>query len=88
MAEKDDYLVDILVDLGFVSPEKVAELRHEAESAQVGVVDLMLAIQQVIGRTYEPMPLYVLGALMYFAINYSLSLASRQLEARFVYVRE
>jgi general secretion pathway protein E/type IV pilus assembly protein PilB len=43
VAEKDDYLVDILVDLGFVSPEKVAELRHEAESAQVGVVDLMLA---------------------------------------------
>ena len=33
----------------------------------------MLAIQQVIGRTYEPMPLYVLGALIYFAINYSLS---------------
>ena len=29
----------------------------------LGIVDLMLAIQQVIGRTYEPMPLYVLGAL-------------------------
>ena len=43
MAEKDDYLVDILVDLGFVSPDKVAELRREAESAEVGVVDLMLA---------------------------------------------
>ena len=28
----------------------------------VGIVDLMLAIQQVIGRTYEPMPLYILGA--------------------------
>ena len=33
----------------------------------VGIVDLMLAIQQVIGRTYEPMPLYILGALIYFA---------------------
>ena len=54
----------------------------------VGIVDLMLAIQQVIGRTYVPMPMYVLGALMYFAINYSLSLTSRQLEARFAYVRE
>ena len=43
MAEKDDYLVDILVDLGFVSPEKVAELRREAESSGVGIVDLMLA---------------------------------------------
>jgi len=38
----------------------------------VGIVDLMLAIQQVIGRTYEPMPLYILGALIYFAINYGL----------------
>ena len=43
MAEKDDYLVDILVDLGFVSPEKVAELRREATEAGVGVVDLMVA---------------------------------------------
>jgi general secretion pathway protein E/type IV pilus assembly protein PilB len=43
VAEKDDYLVDILVDLGFVSPDKVAELRPEAESAGVGLVDLMLA---------------------------------------------
>ena len=43
MAEKDDYLVDILTDLGFVSPEKVAELRPEAQAAGVGLVDLMLA---------------------------------------------
>ena len=43
MAEKDDYLVDILVDLGFVSPEKVAELKREAAEAGVGVVDLMVA---------------------------------------------
>ncbi|HLH55817.1 MAG TPA: ATPase, T2SS/T4P/T4SS family [Verrucomicrobiae bacterium] len=43
MAEKDDYLIDILVDLGYVSPDKVAELRQEAQSAGVGVVDLMLA---------------------------------------------
>ena len=54
----------------------------------VGIVDLMLAIQQVIGRIYEPMPLYVLGALIYFAINYSLSSLSRRLERRFAYVRE
>ena len=46
------------------------------------------AIQQVIGRTYIPMPLYVLGALIYFVINYSLSSASRRLEARFAYIRE
>ena len=56
--------------------------------ALVGIVDLMLSIQQVIGRTFKPMPLYVLGALMYFAINYTLSQISRRLEARFAYVRE
>jgi general secretion pathway protein E/type IV pilus assembly protein PilB len=43
VAEKDDYLIDILVDLGFVTPDKVAELRSEAQSAGVGLVDLMLA---------------------------------------------
>lgn len=48
----------------------------------IGVVDLMLAIQQVIGRTYQTLPLYVLGAAIYFAINYSLSAASRWLERR------
>jgi len=43
VAEKDDYLVDILVDLGFVTPEKVTEIRPEAQAAGVGLVDLMLA---------------------------------------------
>ncbi len=43
MAEKDDYLIDILVDLGFVTPDKVAELRPEAQESGVGLVDLMLA---------------------------------------------
>lgn len=54
----------------------------------LGVVDLMQAINQVIGRTYEPMPLYILGALMYFSINYSLSSASRMLERRYAYIKE
>ena len=54
----------------------------------VGIVDLMLSIQQVIGRTFRPMPMYLLGALIYFLINYALSFTSRMLEARFAYVRE
>lgn len=54
----------------------------------LGIVDLMLAIQQVIGRTYEPMPFYILGALIYLVINYALSSASRRLEAHFAYVRD
>ncbi len=43
MAEKDDYLVDILTDLGFVTADQVSTLRAEATSAGVGIVDLMLA---------------------------------------------
>jgi type IV pilus assembly protein PilB len=43
VAEKDDYLVDILVDLGFVTADQVSSLRSEAQSAGVGVVDLMQA---------------------------------------------
>ncbi len=66
----------------------VATVQGSALVSLVGIVDLMLAIQQVIGRTFKPMPMYVLGALIYFAINYALSLTSRMLEARFAYVRE
>ncbi len=43
MAEKDDYLVDILVDLGFLNGDQVTKLRDEAASAGVGVVDLAVA---------------------------------------------
>ena len=54
----------------------------------LGVSDLMHSIQQVIGRTYDALPLYVLGALFYFVINYTLSMLSRQLELRYSYIRE
>jgi polar amino acid transport system permease protein len=54
----------------------------------VGVIELMMSMKQVIGRVYEPMPIYIVGALIYFAINYSLSSLSRQLEGRYAYIRE
>jgi polar amino acid transport system permease protein len=54
----------------------------------VGIVDLMQAIQQVIGRTYQPMPLYILGAVVYLAINYALSSLSRGLESRMAHIRD
>jgi polar amino acid transport system permease protein len=54
----------------------------------LGIVELTLGIQQVIGRTFEPMPLYILGIMIYFAINFTLSTTSRRLEARFAYIRE
>ena len=66
----------------------VATVQGSALVSLVGIVDLMLSIQQVIGRTFKPMPMYVWGALIYFVINYALSLTSRILESRFAYVRE
>ena len=43
MAEKDDYLADVLVDLGLAQADQVAKAREEARSSGVGVVDLLLA---------------------------------------------
>jgi type IV pilus assembly protein PilB len=43
VAEKDDYLLDLLVDLGFTSNEVVAKARDEANAAGVGVVDYLVA---------------------------------------------
>ena len=40
----------------------VDTVKGSALVSLVGIVDLMLAIQQVIGRTYVPLPMYVLGA--------------------------
>ena len=66
----------------------VDTVKGSALVSLVGIVDLMLSVQQVIGRTFRPMPLYILGALIYFVINYTLSQLSRRLEAHFAYVRE
>jgi general secretion pathway protein E/type IV pilus assembly protein PilB len=43
VAEKDDYLLDLLVDLGFTDAGQVAKSREEAHAAGVGVVDLLVA---------------------------------------------
>jgi general secretion pathway protein E/type IV pilus assembly protein PilB len=43
VAEKDDYLLDLLVDLGFTDAESVAKAREEANAAGVGVVDFLVA---------------------------------------------
>ena len=61
---------------------------HDLADPLLGVVDLMLAVQQVVGRTYVAMPVYVVGAMLYFAVNYTLSSLSRLLETRFAEIRE
>ena len=42
MAAKDDYLIDQLVDLGYVTNEQLEPLRTEAAASGAGIVDLLL----------------------------------------------
>lgn len=51
----------------------------------VSVVDLMLAIQQIVGRTRETLLFYAVAALLYFLINYVISALGQRLEKRFAY---
>lgn len=51
----------------------------------LSVVDLMLAIQQIVGRTRETLLLYAVAAMLYFVINYTISTIGLILEDRFSY---
>ena len=51
----------------------------------LSVVDLMLAIQQIVGRTRETLLLYAVAAVLYFVINYTISTIGLILEDRFSY---
>ncbi|HXJ59633.1 MAG TPA: ATPase, T2SS/T4P/T4SS family [Verrucomicrobiae bacterium] len=42
MAAKDDYLLEILIDLGYVTHDQANSMREEAGAAGVGVVDVLL----------------------------------------------
>jgi polar amino acid transport system permease protein len=52
----------------------------------LGIVDLMLATQQVVGRTFEAMLFYSVAVAIYVVINATLSNLSRLLERRFAYL--
>jgi len=43
VAEKDDYLADVLVDIGLLQADQLAKAREEAAASGVGVIDLLLA---------------------------------------------
>jgi general secretion pathway protein E/type IV pilus assembly protein PilB len=47
VAEKDDYLLGMLVDLGYATQEQVDSLRDEAAEKGSGVVDLMIERQLI-----------------------------------------
>ncbi len=43
MAVRDDYLVDTLVDMGWLTNQQIETLRQEAEQAGIGIIDTALA---------------------------------------------
>ncbi|HLW48573.1 MAG TPA: amino acid ABC transporter permease [bacterium] len=53
----------------------------------LGVVELLLAMQNVVGYTFIVLPFYALTALLYFAVNFTISRTAALLERRFAYLR-
>jgi polar amino acid transport system permease protein len=49
----------------------------------VSVIDLTMAVQQVVGRTREALLFYAVAAALYFVLNFTLSMAGQRLERRF-----
>jgi polar amino acid transport system permease protein len=66
----------------------VDAVKGSALVSLIGISDLMLEVQKVAGRTYDALPVYIVGALIYFAINYALSTLSRRLEAGTAHIRD
>ncbi|HEY0420689.1 MAG TPA: amino acid ABC transporter permease, partial [Acetobacteraceae bacterium] len=53
----------------------------------IGVLELLLATQQAIARTFLILEFYLALIVVYFAINFSISRAGALLERRMAYVR-
>ena len=55
--------------------------------ALVSVTDLLLAAQQLLGRTYIAIPFYLAAAAIYIVVNLSITAAGALLMSRFTYLR-
>ena len=51
----------------------------------LSVVDLMLSVQQIVGRTRETLLFYAVAAVLYFIINYTISTVGLIIEERYSY---
>jgi polar amino acid transport system permease protein len=49
----------------------------------VSIAELTRTTEQVVSRVQLPVPLYALAALMYFVVNYAISLGGSWLERRY-----
>lgn len=53
----------------------------------LGVVELLLAMQNLVGYTFIVLPFYALTAFLYFTVNFTISRTAALLERRFAYLR-
>ena len=53
--------------------------------ALVSIVDLLYSTEQIAARTRQPLLFYGVAALLYFSINYGLSLVGARIEKKFTY---
>jgi len=53
----------------------------------LGIVDLLLSMQNVVGYTFIVLPFYLLTASFYFAVNFTISQTAALLERRFAYLK-
>jgi polar amino acid transport system permease protein len=53
----------------------------------LGVVELLLAMQNLVGYTFVVLPFYAVTAFLYFAVNFTISRTAALLEHRFAYLR-
>ena len=53
--------------------------------ALVSIIDLLYSTEQIAARTREPIIFYGVAAILYFTINYSISLVGAKIEKKFTY---
>jgi polar amino acid transport system permease protein len=53
----------------------------------LGIVELMLSMQNVVGYTFIVLPFYLLTACFYFVVNFTISRTAALLERRFAYLK-
>lgn len=60
----------------------IALLKDSALVSVIGVSELTLSAQRVIGRTYRPFEFYLVAALFYYVINLGMEWVQRKIERR------
>jgi polar amino acid transport system permease protein len=53
--------------------------------ALVSIIDLLYSTEQIAARTREPLLFYGVAAILYFSVNYGLSLVGARVEKKFRY---